>query len=66
MTNITQQVRDFLNKHPFIVRSLADGIINARQLAFYILKKTEMSASIHAVLSAVRRYEQEITSPKKK
>ena len=64
MTNITQQIRDFLNKNPFIAKGLSYGIINVRALAFYILKKSGMDASLHAVMSAIRRYEKEIKEAK--
>ena len=62
MTNISGEVRDFLNKNPFAVKGLKEGIVNVRALAFYILKKTGSNASVHAVMSGIRRYEKEIIS----
>lgn len=57
MTNITDEVRNFLNKNPAIVSCIGSKIINSRALAFYILKELHLDASLHAIMSAIRRYE---------
>lgn len=56
MTSITQNVWNILDKNPSIRRNLAQGLINTRALAKFILKQYEVDASIDAVISAVRRY----------
>lgn len=66
MTNITNKVRDFLNKNPQIVRFLGLKLINVRALAFYVLKESEIDASLHAVMSAIRRYIKESMPSTKK
>jgi hypothetical protein len=66
MTNITLLVRDFLNKNPYIVRSLNDGIINVRALSLYILRKTKQDASLDAIMTGIRRYHKEIANDKEK
>jgi hypothetical protein len=60
MTNITQKVWDFLNKNPFIVKGLDLNLINVRALSLFILNNSQMDASLHAVMSGVRRYEKEM------
>lgn len=64
MTNVTQAVRDFLNKHPFIVKGLHEGIINVSALALYIMDKMGIDATVHAVISAIRRYESSSEAPR--
>ena len=59
ITNITLQVRDFLNKNPYIVRSLNDDIINVRALSLHILKNIKIDASLDAVMTGIRRYDKE-------
>src|SRR3989344_2703925 len=59
MTNITQEVRDFLHKTPFIVKALNYGIVNNRALAAYISNELNLGYSIHAIMSAIRRYEKQ-------
>ncbi len=56
MTNVSQEIHDFLNKNPFIAKGISHGIVNVRALAFYMLKKLDIDASLHAVMSAIRRY----------
>ena len=59
ITNITLQVRDFLNKNPYIVRSLNDDIINVRALSLLILKNIKIDASLDTVMTGIRRYDKE-------
>jgi aspartokinase len=57
MTNLADEVRDFLNRNLSIVKCLNSRIINVRALAFFIIKELKLGASVHAVMSAIRRYE---------
>ncbi len=66
MTNITHEVHNFLKKSPSIVRNIGEELINVRALAYYFLKKTKTEASVHAVMSAIRRYKDENIQPKKR
>ncbi len=66
MTNITQEVRDFLNQNPSIVKCLECKIINIRALAFHMIKNCNKGASSHAVMSAIRRYKKELKIKEKK
>jgi hypothetical protein len=66
MTNIAQEVRDFLNRNPHIVKGLQQRIVNIRGLSLYILRELEEDVSVQAIMTAVRRYQKEITSKKKR
>jgi hypothetical protein len=57
MTNLTDDVRDYLNKNPAIVKAIGLKIVNVRALAFYVMKELKIDVSVHAVMSAIRRYE---------
>jgi hypothetical protein len=57
MTKITQQVHHFLLKNPVIIRNLQEGLINVRALAVYIADKENIPGSVHAVMSAIRRFD---------
>ncbi|MBD3164461.1 hypothetical protein GF323_04625 [Candidatus Woesearchaeota archaeon] len=59
MTNITHEVWDFINKYPEIKKNLTNEIINIRALANFIIKKENLDASMHSVISAIRRYDKE-------
>ena len=59
MDNITKFVWKYLNADSSIRRGLSRGIVNKRALAAYIIKQTEIAAPINAVISAIRRYEDE-------
>lgn len=59
MTNTTQTVHTFLIKNPSITRNMKDSLINVRALALHILKRTNLKASPHAVISAIRRFNTE-------
>jgi len=56
MTNIVQQVWKILDKNPSIKREMSRGLINNRALAKYLIKEYELSATLDAVISAIRRY----------
>ncbi len=57
MTNIHFTVTNFINQDVSIRRGLSRGFINTRALAKYILKSLNLSCSLDAVISAIRRYE---------
>ena len=57
MTNIQNEVTNFIEQDVSIRRGLTRGIINTRALAKYIHKNLMLSSSIDAVISAIRRYE---------
>lgn len=59
MTNITQDVWKVIDTDASIRRDLSRGIINMRALALYISRKTGIKASVDAIISAIRRYEEE-------
>lgn len=59
MTNITQEVWKIINTDASIRRDLSRGIINMRALANYISKKANIKAPTNAIISAIRRYEEE-------
>lgn len=57
MTNIQSEVTNFIDQDVSIRRGLSRGYINVRSLAKYIHKNLKVSASLDAVISAIRRYE---------
>ena len=59
MTNLADEVRNFLNKNQFIAKCLNYEIINTRALSAYILKEAKLESSLHAIISAIRRYQKE-------
>ncbi len=59
MTNIRGIVHNFLQKNPDITRSMQKGVINTRALSMLIIKEENLSSSVHAVMSAIRRYDLE-------
>jgi hypothetical protein len=59
MTNIKSQVHNFLLKNPNIARCMHYDILNISALAVLIMKKEKIESSLHAIISAIRRYETE-------
>jgi hypothetical protein len=59
MTNIRGIVHNFLQTNPDITKSMQKGVINTRALAILIIKEEKLSSSVHAVISAIRRYDLE-------
>ena len=59
MTNIKNIVHNFLLKNPDVTKSIQKGVINTRALALLIMKEEKLPDSIHAIISAIRRYESE-------
>lgn len=59
MNNITKAVWKFIDLDPTIRIGLSRGVINKRALASYIIRKSKMSGNVSAVLSAIRRYEEQ-------
>ncbi len=58
MTNIQQEVTNFIEQDVSIRRGLSRGFLNTRSLAKYIYKNLQLSCTIDAVISAIRRYEE--------
>lgn len=59
MNNITRVVWKYLGSDTTIRRGLSRNIINKRALALYIIRKADITAPTNAVISAIRRYEEE-------
>lgn len=57
MTNIQNEVTNFIEQDVSIRRGLARGLLNTRALAMYIHQNLHFSCTIDAVISAIRRYE---------
>ena len=56
MTNLTQEVWNFLDSEPSIKKELGREIVNVMALSKYIIKTKNLNCSIDAVISCVRRY----------
>jgi len=56
-TNITDEVWKTIDEHPCIRTDMTRGLINTRALARYLIKKRKITASVDAVMSAIRRYD---------
>lgn len=61
MTNITKDVQRLLDHDTAIKRDLTRGIINKRALAQYIQKQLNINGNLDAIMSAIRRYETDLT-----
>lgn len=61
MTNIARDVQRLLDHDVAIRRDLNRGLINKRALAVYLQKQLHLSGSVDAIISAIRRYEAELT-----
>jgi aspartokinase len=57
MTNIQQEVTNFIEQDVSLRRGLTRGLLNTRALAMYIHKNLHLSCTLDAVISAIRRYE---------
>ena len=57
MSQIEQNFREFLNKHPEIEKTYATGLINRRALARYLIKQNlAKNNQMEAVVAMLRRY----------
>lgn len=56
MTNLTQEVWNFLLVNSPIQQHLRKDLLNVRALARYIIKEKQLDASLDAVISAIRRF----------
>lgn len=56
MTNLTQEIWNFLDSEPSIRKELGRGTINVMALSKHIIKTKSLNCSIDAVISSVRRY----------
>ena len=59
MTNIQSEVTNFIEQDVSLRRGLSRNLINTRALAKYIHQNLGLSCSLDAVISAIRRYEQQ-------
>ncbi|MFH2021497.1 MAG: hypothetical protein ABIJ34_08860 [archaeon] len=57
MTNIQSEVTNFIEQDVSIRRGLSRELLNIRALAKYIQQNLQLSCSLDAVISAIRRYE---------
>jgi len=57
MSNITHEVWKILDNNPSIRRDMNRGLINTSALARYIINEKKISASLDAIIVAIRRYE---------
>ncbi|MBT7928627.1 hypothetical protein HN682_01735, partial [Candidatus Peregrinibacteria bacterium] len=57
MTNINQTVWRLLAQDLSIQKNLKKGLINVRGLAKYLIETYNLRASLDAVISAIRRFE---------
>ena len=64
MTNTAQEVNSFLLKNPSIIKNMHNNLINIRALAQLIKTKENLDASIHAIHSAIRRFDIDVTKLK--
>lgn len=58
MTNIQSEVTNFIEQDVSIRRGLVRGLLNIRALAKYVHSNLQLSCTIDAVISAIRRYEE--------
>ena len=56
MTNVQDEVTNFIDQDVSIRRGLSRGLINSRALAKYIHENLGLTCSIDGVISAIRRY----------
>ncbi len=61
MTSINRQIWRYIDLDVSIQKNLMRGAVNSRGLAKYFIRKYNLSASVDAVISAIRRYESEKT-----
>ncbi len=64
MTNTTRMVQRLLDHDTAIKRDLSKGLINKRALAQYIEKQLNTNVSLDAIMSAIRRYETDLSEEK--
>lgn len=57
MTNINAQVWNLLEEDLCVQKDLKRGLINTRALARHLIQKNNLTASMDAVISAIRRFE---------
>jgi len=56
MSNIVQNVWNFLDHNPCIKKNMENGLINTRALAKFLIHKKMTDATLDAVIGAIRRY----------
>ena len=65
MTSIAKEVAKEIEDDVIVRRALEKGIVSMNSLAVYLIKKKNVDASLDAVVSAIRRYRQEVPLEKK-
>ena len=60
MTSLTKQVWTLIEQDVIAIRALEQGIVSIKSLAVHLLKTHKLQASADAVISAIRRYKQEL------
>jgi len=64
MTNITREVKNFLDKSPCVRRNLDIKLINISALARMIIKEKKLDiTTMEAIISAIRRYKLDYHTP---
>ena len=61
MQNVQQEIILLLNRDIAVQKCLQKNILNVRALAQYLIKEYELDYSIDAVISAIRRYDAEVS-----
>ena len=56
MTNLTQEIWNYLDSEPSIKKELGREIVNVMALSKYIMKAKNLDCSVDAVISSIRRY----------
>ncbi|HLC62499.1 MAG TPA: hypothetical protein VJI52_05790 [Candidatus Nanoarchaeia archaeon] len=65
MTSTAKEVAKEIEDDVIVRRALEKGIVSMNSLAVYLIKKKNIHASLDAVVSAIRRYRQEVPLEKK-
>jgi len=56
VTNLTQEIWNYLDSEPSIKKELGRGIVNVMALAKHIIKSKKLNCSVDAAISSIRRY----------
>jgi len=65
MTSIAKEIAKEIEDDVIVRRAMEKGIVSMKSLAMYLIKKNKLSASIDAVVSAIRRHKEENPLEKK-
>jgi len=64
MKSVQQEVVLLLNRDVAVQKCLQKNLLNVRALAQYLIKEYDLNFSIDAVISAIRRYDAEVSEVK--